>query len=231
VDAIIPVNVATDGRQTVDARDLHLALGVGRIFAAWITGRIAEYGFEQGKDFEVSSRSGNNPQGGRPAIEYSLSVAMAKELAMLENNELGRKVRQYLIRVEEQWHRPEAIMARALQVADTIIRDMRPKAEAHDRLSAANGDVCLTDAGRVLGRKPRLLLEQMGEAGILFRGSHGRWEPAHEYRERGYFRVRVTEVDGEVYTQTLVTPKGVQWLAARYPATDKPGSLSLVKAS
>lgn len=228
MDSLIPVSVATDGRQTVDARDLHLALGVATPFADWIRRRIDGYGFEDGRDFLAAVRESS---GGRPAIDYALSVPMAKELAILENNDLGRRVRRYLIHVEEQWHRPEAIMARALHVADAIIRDMRPKAEAYDRLSAANGDVCLLDVGRILGRQPRKLLEQMGEDGILFRGSRGRWEPAHEYRERGLFRLRVTEVDGEAYTQTLVSPRGVQWLAARYPATDKPGSLSLVKAS
>jgi len=35
---------------------------------------------------EVSPNSGENLQGGRPAIEYHLSIDMAKELAMVENS-------------------------------------------------------------------------------------------------------------------------------------------------
>jgi phage antirepressor YoqD-like protein len=60
----------------------------------------------------------------------------------------------------------------------------------------------------------------MVEDGILFRGSHGTPEPRHELRERGLFRVRVTESNGNAYVQTLVSPLGLQWLAGRYPATD-----------
>jgi len=62
------------------------------------------------------------------------------------------------------------------------------------------------------------------EDGVLFRGTHGKPEPRHDYRERGFFRVRVTERNGETYLQTLVSPLGLQWLSGRYPPTD--GQLS-----
>ena len=41
-----------------------------------------------------------------------------------------------------------------------------------------------------------------------------------DLRERGLFAVRVKEVDGATYLQTLVTPAGLIWLSERYPATD-----------
>ncbi|WP_198137991.1 antA/AntB antirepressor family protein, partial [Bacillus thuringiensis] len=40
--------------------------------------------------------------GGLPKIEYVLTLNMAKELAMVENNKQGRKVRRYFIEVEER---------------------------------------------------------------------------------------------------------------------------------
>ena len=112
-----------------------------------------------------------------------------------------------------------SVTVQALQ----LIAELKPKAEAHDRLSAARGDVCLQDAGRILGRQPNVLVRTLIDDGILFRGAHGKPEPQHEYRERTYFRVRVTEVNGEAYVQTLVTPRGLQWLASRYPTTDAAG--------
>jgi phage anti-repressor protein len=153
--------VECNGKQAVNARDLHEALEVGRYFSNWIKGRIEEYGFVEGEDYSVvSSRNGGDnaqefssphPTGGnlgekaddenhvfaksdenldgnadnknlifaesgknqdenwggkrkgagRFKDEYLLSVGMAKELAMVENNEKGRYVRRYLIRVEE----------------------------------------------------------------------------------------------------------------------------------
>jgi phage anti-repressor protein len=72
--------------QTVDGRNLHAALKVGRDFSTWMTRRIAKYGFVEGVDFcspDVGSKTGS---GGHNAKEYFVSLDMAKELAMVENN-------------------------------------------------------------------------------------------------------------------------------------------------
>lgn len=88
--------------QTVNARELHEYLEVGKVFANWIKDRIAQYKFNENEDFIVFSDSGKNPLGGRPSEEYYLSLDMAKELAMVERNAKGREVRKYFIRCEQQ---------------------------------------------------------------------------------------------------------------------------------
>lgn len=99
---LVPVfNGQLDGRalQLCDARDLHIFLGVGRFFSTWIKERIEQYGFVEGEDFlPVLAKS----TGGRPCQEYHLTLDMAKELAMVENNDQGRKVRRYFIVMERQ---------------------------------------------------------------------------------------------------------------------------------
>lgn len=50
--------------QTVNARELHSFLKVGRDFSNWIKDRIAEYGFVEGVDYVVFTKFGENPQGG-----------------------------------------------------------------------------------------------------------------------------------------------------------------------
>jgi prophage antirepressor-like protein len=121
----------------------------------------------------------------------------------------------------------------ALQLVNLVqeqqaqIAVLTPKAEAHDRLSEARGDCSLTDAGRRLGRQPRALMAQLEADQILFRGSDGRHRPAHEYRERGLFRVRTIEAEGRSCVQTLVTPAGLCWLAGKYQPTDKAGSTQI----
>ena len=82
----------------VDARELHAFLGSKRDFSNWITQRIQKYGFEDGKDFSTNLLKS---QGGRPSKEYYLTLDMAKELAMVENNAKGREARQYFITAEE----------------------------------------------------------------------------------------------------------------------------------
>jgi phage anti-repressor protein len=81
-----------------EARDLHGALGVGRDFSNWFKDRIEKYGFEQGADFSpILAKS----LGGRPATNYLITLDMAKELSMIENNEIGRKIRRYFIEAEK----------------------------------------------------------------------------------------------------------------------------------
>ncbi|WP_198224218.1 antA/AntB antirepressor family protein [Snodgrassella sp. W8158] len=47
-------------------------------------------------------RTIKNPKGGRPTKEYILTLDMAKELAMVEKSDIGRKVRKYFIECERQ---------------------------------------------------------------------------------------------------------------------------------
>ncbi|MDH0099960.1 antA/AntB antirepressor family protein [Stutzerimonas stutzeri] len=71
-------------QQLCDARDLHQFMQVGRDFSTWIKDRIEQYGFVEGEDFSpVLGKS----TGGRPTNEYHLTLDMAKELAMVENND------------------------------------------------------------------------------------------------------------------------------------------------
>jgi phage anti-repressor protein len=94
---IIPIN-DQDGLRTVNARELHSFLAVGKVFAAWIRERIDQYGFEENRDFfPVSEKS----SGGRPRIEYHLTMDMAKELSMVERNHHGKLARQYFIACEK----------------------------------------------------------------------------------------------------------------------------------
>jgi len=100
--ALIPVfNGELDGRQQhlCNAQDLHQHLAVSTRFNDWVSRRIEQYGFIEDEDFySVLSKS----EGGRPSVEYHLTLDMAKELAMVENNEQGRQVRRYFISMERE---------------------------------------------------------------------------------------------------------------------------------
>lgn len=115
--SLVPVfNGELDGsyQQLCDARDLHSFLAVGRDFSTWLKGRIDHFGFAEGEDYSPVSGnrsafdspvSGNQNQsrgGDRRSIDYHLTLDMAKELAMVENNDQGRQVRRYFIAMERQ---------------------------------------------------------------------------------------------------------------------------------
>jgi phage anti-repressor protein len=103
--------VKIDGKDVfcINARDVHARLGVGRRFNTWIKGRIEEYGFVEGRDFVVSSSSGEGgfsqngekPLGGRPSIEYMLTGDMALGLAAIEGGARALKfIRDFKAAVE-----------------------------------------------------------------------------------------------------------------------------------
>ena len=83
----------------VNARDLWKFLESKQEFANWIKDRIEKYRFVEGKDFLINFSKSL----GRPSKEYIISLDMAKELAMVENNERGRQARQYFIEVEKRY--------------------------------------------------------------------------------------------------------------------------------
>lgn len=98
----VPVAVEyRSGTEWVDGRSLHGALEAETRFNDWITRRIEQFAFVEGEDYEFYSDL-SKTSGGRPATEYSLTLDMAKELAMLENNEAGRRIRRYFIGVEKK---------------------------------------------------------------------------------------------------------------------------------
>ena len=99
--------------QTVNARELHQFLEVGKVFAAWIRSRLDTLGSIEGQDYIVLSgesllsqigrqtEEGNKPRGGHNRLEYFVTLDTAKHLAMMERNDLGFRVRQYFIEVEK----------------------------------------------------------------------------------------------------------------------------------
>ncbi len=106
IDKAVPVKRAKIGTQTqdcLDARQLYEFLQGGPDehwnFSRWIKARIEEYEFEEDHDFTFAAAEGT---GGNPAVEYTITINMAKELAMLEKTELGRSVRKYFIACEQE---------------------------------------------------------------------------------------------------------------------------------
>lgn len=104
-NALIPLHssmIANEKIQTVDARELYSFLEIGDDFSTWIKRRIDEYGFKENQDFTNFPQKSGKIRRGRPAIEYHITLDMAKELAMVERNERGREARRYFIDCEKQ---------------------------------------------------------------------------------------------------------------------------------
>ncbi|EMB4758954.1 antA/AntB antirepressor family protein [Campylobacter coli] len=80
------------------ARDLHFFIDAKRQFANWINERIENYDFIENQDYIIELVYTK----GRPRKEYYVTLDMAKELCMVENNEKGRQARRYFIECEKR---------------------------------------------------------------------------------------------------------------------------------
>ena len=90
-----------DGELLVSARDLHEGLEIKTPFTQWFD-RMCEYGFDEDIDYFSFSQKSEKPSGGRPSKEYALKLDMAKEICMLQRNDMGKLFRRYFIECEKQ---------------------------------------------------------------------------------------------------------------------------------
>ena len=86
---------------SVNARDIHNYLQVNSRFNDWINRAISKYDFKENIDFTVLKNEYAEKWEFSPT-EYIVTMDMAKELAMLENNPKGRETRKYFIACEKE---------------------------------------------------------------------------------------------------------------------------------
>ena len=127
---LVPVFSGTLGNCTVqlcDARTLHTFMQVRRDFTTWIKARIHKFGFIAGEDYLLTKSGEQLPSGTKYVHDYHLTLDMAKELAMVENNEQGRAARRYFIECERR-----ALSATIAATGPTINYARISPAEAQD---------------------------------------------------------------------------------------------------
>lgn len=241
------LNIVTTSEYPISGRELHDRLGIETPYHKWFP-RMCEYGFESGKDFqEVSDKIVQNPAGGRPATDHMLTLSMAKELCMLQRTETGREVRRYLIGVENAWNSPDAVMARALGIANARLQSLTqdvyrlsekvmqdaPKVLFADSVSASHTDILVGDLAKILRQNgspmgQNRLFEAMRRDGFLISRKGPSYNlPTQKSMEMGLMRIReatITSPDGRsaVTKTTRITGKGQVYFVNRYAPCKQP---------
>ncbi|BBW97260.1 antA/AntB antirepressor family protein [Geobacillus icigianus] len=121
---MLPVYESVSGEKIVDARELHGKLMIATRFNDWISRMIDNYGFIENEDFySYLSKTSS----GRPSKEYWLTLDTAKEIAMVQNNEMGRVVRKYFIEVEKRYRQqqPKTTAEMLLMYAQQMVEQER----------------------------------------------------------------------------------------------------------
>lgn len=211
--------IEKNGRSLVDARELHQFLEVSTRFNDWISNRINKYMFEQ--DVDYTTFTNNLVNGGR-SIEYAITLGMAKELSMVENNQKGSIARKYFIEIENRYKSNnlpatylDALKALVVseeqkQLAQQQVRELEPKAKIYDNICDSSSILSLNEAGKIIGIGRNTFTAKLRELKILQLNNN----PYQEYIDRGYFVVKLSYISSlkANLTTTYVTGKGVVWL-------------------
>ena len=219
MNELIKVDYTNSTRPTVLGRDLHEMLEVETPYSKWFS-RMCEYGFEENKDFATVDKNVLRADGSvMPQIQHDhqLTIAMAKELCMLQRTEKGKQCRQYLIAIEEAWNTPDQLMARALRVADETIKSLTaelesaaPKVQYFDTLVDRNLLTNFRDTAKELHIAPKAFINFLLDKGYIYRDNKSRLRPYQAHVEKGLFEVKefASEFNNKAGIQTLITPKG-----------------------
>jgi anti-repressor protein len=188
---------------------------------------MCEYGFTEGTDYTPYNFV--HPQNGQDTIDHQLTIAMAKEISMLQRTEKGKMARQYFIKIQEAWNTPEMVMARALKMADRQIIQLTSKIEEQQPLvlfaetcKASDDTLLIRDFAKVLCKKgyvigAKRLYKKFRDWRLLYY-EDGRNKPYQKYVDCGYFEVTefpYGQDELHLSLTTRITPTGQQYVINR----------------
>lgn len=243
MEEIIKINYDAE-HPTVSARELHEGLEIKTAFKDWFP-RMAEYGFEIGKDFNMLKNERVQIEGSREVkreiVDYQISVDMAKQICMIQRSEKGRQYRQYFLDLEKAWNTPEQVMARALKMAgktidklksqNTVLLEdvqrMKPKEIFADAVATSHTSILIGDLAKLIKQNgidigQKRLFSWLRDNGYLIKRNGSEWNmPTQRSMEAGLFEVKESTVnnpDGSVRINktTKVTGKGQQYFINKF---------------
>ena len=211
INSLIPVgatNINNVVVNTINARDLHQFLKVGKDFSNWIKNRLTILGSVENEDYLVAKVGEQLPSGTKYKTEYYVTLNLAKHLAMMEKNEKGLEVRQYFIECEKKLTAltEETALGRiiledskesriqALTIYyDNFVRPLkeelvitRPKAKYYDTVMQSKDLLTITQVAKDFGITSQKLNKILNEEGIQYKDNTGLWMLYSEYLSNNY---------------------------------------------
>lgn len=230
MNELLKIEVNEKQEQVINGRQLHEFLEVKTAYKDWFP-RMCEYGFSEGIDF-CSKMSEST--GGRPSVDHTLTLDMAKELCMLARSEKGKQARQYFLQIERDWNSPEKVMARALLLANkkleqqTIqIESQKPKVLFADSVAASHTTILVGELAKLLKQngidmgQNRLFGWMRNNGFLISRNGTDYNMPTQKAMNMGLFVIKETSVvhsDGHtsVNKTPKITGKGQQYFINKF---------------
>lgn len=225
---LIKINMDSSDRPTVMGRELHEALGIQTQYTKWFP-RMCEYGFSENTDYIAISQKRLTAQGNETTFtDHALTIDMAKEICMIQRSEKGKACRRYFLEVEKNWNSPEAVMSRALKIADrklieaqnhvlaleTKIETDRPKVLFANAVETSKTSILVGELAKILKQNgvdtgQKRLFAWLREHGFLIKREGTDYNmPTQRAMEQGLFEIKEsTVIHADGHTSVTKTPK------------------------
>lgn len=227
MNELLKVEVNENQEQVISGRELHMFLGIETPYTKWFE-RMLQYGFENGRDYTDKNVSVLSEKREREytQLDHLMKIDMAKELCMLARNEKGKQARHYFLEVERDWNSPEKVMARALNIANNTINNLKlensmqkqmiaefkPVKEYVDTILSSTDTVTVTQIAADYGLSARALNKILWEEHLIH-NVNGQWILYKRWMNKGFTKsetINVPRADGssKVVMNTKWTQKG-----------------------
>lgn len=218
MNELIAVTVNEKQEQVVSARELHKGLEVTERFTNWFN-RVSKYGFEEHLDY-VGCKVFNT-LANQELQDYSITIDMAKQVAMMAKSEKGTLYRKYFIELERKWNDPHEIVKRGyailqnenmqlkLENSKLVVENqiMQPKAQYFDDLVDRNLLTNFRDTAKMLHIKQKEFISFLLSKKYIYRDKKGKLMP-YQQHNNSLFQIKESKGLDWEGVQTLVTPKG-----------------------
>lgn len=223
-----------NGEIAISGRELHEALEVKTRYNDWFE-RMINYGFEENQDFTAITQKRVTAQGNVTNFtDHALTLDTAKEIAMIQRSEPGKRARQYFIQIEKAWNSPEMIIQRALKIANSTIFQLetqiekdKPKVLFADAVATTKTSILVGELAKIIKQNgveigQRRLFEWLRQNGFLIKRKGVDYNMPTQYSmERELFEIKETSIthsDGHVSISKTpkVTGKGQQYFINKF---------------
>ncbi|MEB7460133.1 phage antirepressor KilAC domain-containing protein [Staphylococcus borealis] len=210
-----------NGEIAISGRELHQALEVKTRYNDWFE-RMINYGFEENSDYTTLTQKKVTAQGNAVNyLDHALTLDTAKEIAMIQRSEPGKRARQYFIKVEKAWNSPEMIMQRALKIANNTINQLetqiendKPKVLFADAVATTKTSILVGELAKIIKQNgvnigQRRLFEWLRQNGFLIKRKGVDYNMPTQYSmERELFEIKETSIThSDGHTSISKTPK------------------------
>lgn len=97
---LVPVYETDNGERVVYGSELHEVLSVRTPYKDWSSRRLEDVDAIENEDFEAAQICAPS---GQTKKDHIIKLDTAKEMAMLERSEMGKRVRRYFIQIEKKY--------------------------------------------------------------------------------------------------------------------------------